>query len=253
MTRTAWLLFLLALLPVSFLFLPAHVEGQESAPAAPPREASPPAFAQTAPPEVDLQRPAVPPASPPPITPELEKIEQVRAEMDKPQPATGATATPATRDFSLYRSAVRVFSALCLVLAIILLLTFWVRRHGKKSPLFSGTSLASVMGRVYLEPRVCLHFVQTGGKVLVIGVTPNSIALLSSFDAASFGSAQKSRPEGASVDAPAFMAQLEASIQEMQKRPVESGAADEEVAALRKDIERLQEYLKEGTHLPKEA
>ena len=255
MSHRTWEFILLTLvLSASFFALgKAYAQNQEGAPAPPPEQGSPPAFAQTARPEVSPQQPAGPLSAPEPNTPEMAKIMQVQQVMDRPQPAGTEAAPQPPEEVSIYRSGIRAFSALLVVLALILLLTYWVRRRGRQLPLFSGASLASVMGRVYLEPRVCLHFIQTGGKVLVIGVTPNSISLLSAFDAESFASALAKAPEAASAGASGFMAQLEASIRESKKRPAEPRAEDEEVTALRKDIERLQKYLDEGTRFPKEA
>ena len=255
MSHRTWEFILLTLLlSVSFFALSkAYAQNQEGAPAPPPEQGSPLAFAQTAPPEVNLHPPAALIAAPEPSTPEMAKIMQVQQVMDRPQPAGTEAAPQPPEEVSIYRSGIRAFSALLVVLALILLLTYWVRRRGRQLPLFSGASLASVMGRVYLEPRVCLHFIQTGGKVLVIGVTPNSISLLSAFDAESFASALAKAPEAASAGASGFMAQLEASIRESKKRPAEPRTEDEEVTALRKDIERLQKYLDEGTRFPKEA
>jgi len=255
MSHRTWEFILLTLLlSASFFALgKAYAQNQEGAPAQPPEQGSSPVFAQTAAPEVNLQQPAAPITAPEPSTPEMAKIMQVQQVMDKPQPGTETAVTQPPEEISIYRSGIRAFSALLVVLALILLLTYWVRRRGRQLPLFSGASLASVMGRVYLEPRVCLHFIQTGGKVLVIGVTPNSISLLSAFDAESFASALAKAPEAASAGASGFMAQLEASIRESKKRPAEPRAEDEEVTALRKDIERLQKYLDEGTRFPKEA
>ena len=251
MSHRTWEFILLTLLlSASFFALgKAYAQNQEGAPAPPLEQGSPPAFAQTA----SLQQTAGPVSAPEPNTPEMAKIMQVQQVMDRPQPAGTEAAPQPPEEVSIYRSGIRAFSALLIVLALILLLTYWVRRRGRQFPLFSGASLASVMGRVYLEPRVCLHFIQTGGKVLVIGVTPNSISLLSAFDAESFASALAKVPEAASAEASGFMAQLEASIRESKKAPAQFRTEDEEVTALRKDIERLQKYLDEGPRFPKEA
>jgi flagellar biogenesis protein FliO len=258
MSHRKWEFILLTLLSASFFMSPTVcAESQEGAPAVPPEQGSSPSLARPAPPEASLQQPAapIPPleSNAPEIPPEVAKIRQVQQVMDKPQPGTEAAAAQPPDEISIYYSGIRAFSALLVVLALILLLTYWVRRRGRRLPLFSGASLAGVMGRVYLEPRVCLHFVQTGGKVLVIGVTPSSISLLSAFDAESFASALKKAPETASAEASGFVAHLEASMREAKKRPAEPLAEDEEVAALRKDIERLQRYLDDGTRFPKEA
>lgn len=224
---------------------------QESGPPAAPAADSSLGFEQTVPPKVDLGKPLEKPVVPAPATPELEKIEQVRAEMDRSQRVPETPAAQPPPDFSLYRSAARVFSALLLVLATILLLTYVLKRHGKRSALLSGPTLATILGRVYLEPRVRLHFVRTGGKVIVVGVTQNSIASLAEFDAESFALIREGAHEKGPVDVAGFMEQLKTSMHNIQERPTEPSVEDAEVSALKRDIERLQKYIDEAPRPPK--
>ena len=145
----------------------------------------------------------------------------------------------------------RGFFALCVVLALILFVYYGARRWGKKVPLLAGASLGSVLGRIHLERGTTLHFVRTGGRVLVVGVNGNAVSLVSDFDAAAFDSFE-SGPEEENEAAPpfnpdSFLAQLQASSRavgpglEMEQTPVD----DDEIAALRGDIQRLQRYLRE--------
>ncbi len=226
-------------------------QAQESAPRAAPATESAPGFEQTVPPKVDLGKLPEKPVAPAPTTPELEKIEQVRAEMDRSRRGPEAPAAQPAPEFSLYRSAARVFSALLLVLATILLLTYVLKRHGKRSALLSGPTLATILGRVYLEPRVRLHFVRTGGKVIVVGVTQNSISSLAEFDAESFALVREGDHEKGPVDVAGFMEQLKTSMRNIQEPPTEPSVEDAEVSALKRDIERLQKYIDEAPRPPK--
>ena len=145
----------------------------------------------------------------------------------------------------------RGFFALCVVIALILLVYYVARRWGKKVPFLAGATLGTVLGRIHLERGTTLHFVRTGGRVLVVGVNGNAVSLVSDFDAAAFDSFE-SGPEEENEAAPpfnpdSFLAQLQASSRavgpglEMEQTPVD----DDEIAALRGDIQRLQRYLRE--------
>ena len=145
----------------------------------------------------------------------------------------------------------RMVFALCVVIALILFVYYGVRRWGKKVPLFAGASLGTVLGRIHLERGTTLHFVRTGGRVLIVGVNGNAVSLVSDFDAAAFESFEEVPEEENKVAQPfnpdSFLAQLQASSQamgpglEMEQTHVD----DDEIAALRGDIQRLQRYLRE--------
>ena len=149
------------------------------------------------------------------------------------------------------RMMLRGLFALCVVLALILLAYYVARRWGKKVPLLAGASLGTVLGRIHLERGSTLHFVRTGGRVLIVGVNGNAVSLVSDFDAAAFENFEavsEEEPEAAPPFNPdSFLAQLQASSQamghtmEMEQTQVD----DDEIAALRGDIQRLQRYLRE--------
>ena len=141
--------------------------------------------------------------------------------------------------------------ALCIVLALILFVYYGARRWGKKVPLLAGASLGTVLGRIHLERGNTLHFVRTGGRVLIVGVNGNAVSLVADFDASAFENFEGDREEANEVtpafNPDSFLAQLQASSQamgprsEMEQVPVD----DDEIAALRGDIQRLQRYLRE--------
>jgi len=142
--------------------------------------------------------------------------------------------------------------ALCVVIALILFVYYGIRRWGKKVPLLAGGSLGSVLGRIHLERGTTLHFVRTGGRVLVVGVNGNAVSLVSDFDAAAFESFEGGvRGEENEVAPPfnpdSFLAQLQASSQAMGPglEKEQTRVEDDEIAALRGDIQRLQRYLRE--------
>lgn len=151
-----------------------------------------------------------------------------------------AAYTLTTRDY------VRVFVWLCVIVAAIILLGAAMRRWGKKTPLLAGASLGKVLGRVYLDRNVSLHYVETAGQVLVVAVAPNAVSLVATYDKATF-----SRIEEAAADATPKITGLKDFEQELQAstarmRAQASGLpADAEIHALQTDIARLQRQLRE--------
>ena len=210
-------------------------------------------FEQTQPPAVSLSTHPVLDLGKEP-DPQMSKIQQVQAEMAKAESAPSAApeSAPPVGEFSMLHSSLRMVYMLCAVLGIILVLAYLAKKVGRRSPLFAGSSLAKVLGKVYLEPRVCLHFVQIGGKVLVLGVTTNAIARIAEFDPAAFEAPQQEEPpKDASPDtaqppADSFLSQFKASLESMRKTDTALSAEDADVAALRKDIQRLQKYLEDS-------
>ena len=145
--------------------------------------------------------------------------------------------------------------ALTVVLALILFVYYGVRKWGKNVPLLAGANLGTVMGRIHLERGTALHFVRTGGRVLVVGVNGNSISLVADFDPDAFDqAAAESQPtqveaKSKGFNPDSFLAQLQASSASMSGSASSAGEArdDDEIAALRGDIQRLQQSLREET------
>lgn len=162
------------------------------------------------------------------------------------QPRSSGAATPKAA-----RIILRGVFALCIVIALILSIYYGLRRWGKKVPLFAGASLGTVLGRIHLERGTTLHFLRTGGRVLIVGVNGNAVSLVANFDASVFDSYDADREEASEAEATfnpdSFLAQLQASSQAMDPRlkTEETQVDDDEIAALRGDIQRLQRYLRE--------
>jgi len=140
-------------------------------------------------------------------------------------------------------------AALLLVLGLIVLLSYGVRRLGGRSPLLRGLNLGQVLGRIYLTPRASLHFIRAGGRVLVVGVSPNQVSLVAEFDASAFEA--ELEQEGEEAERPQQTSSLGSFISHLVARPTPGAAesaqavSDAEIASLRGDIQRLQEYLRE--------
>lgn len=165
--------------------------------------------------------------------------------------ATGAVAPPAARgDAStdgdgMGNLAVRATGALAAICGAIILLGWLAKRFGAKSPLLAGAQLAQVLGRTYLEPKAALHFVKTGGRVLVVGVTPTGMHLITEFEAEQFEqspAAEAVAPKTSGVEA-GFLAKLR---EQQEQATVAASGNNEELDTLRSDIQRLKQYLQEN-------
>lgn len=170
-----------------------------------------------------------------------------RLEAEAPPPAVSAGPAEASRGWLYY---LRALSALCLIIAAILALGYAARRVGSRTPLLAGRELGRVLGRLYLSRMATLYFVETGGKVLVVGVAGQTMATLGEFDAQVFSSADENEDERPAFDAESFLSQLEASSRGLRREP--SGREDDDMHSLRKDIERLQDYLKDESREPRD-
>jgi flagellar biogenesis protein FliO len=136
------------------------------------------------------------------------------------------------------------FVALCIVIALILFCTYLVKRFGARTPLLAGASLGTVLGKVYLTPKVSLHFVRVKDIVLVIGVTPTGISTVAQLNGSLFHDAtapQDARPNDRQMD---FLSQLNAAGQSPARA---AETEDDEIAELKGDLARLQKYLQETT------
>lgn len=134
---------------------------------------------------------------------------------------------------------------------MIFLLGYIARRFGGKSPLLAGAGLGSVIGRVYLAKGAALYYVRTGGRVLVVGVTNNTMSLIGEFDAVAFDDEDAEMESGfpseaeSEPDPDAFLSQLRGSSSAMRSAEEGDFTGDMEIDSLKGDIRRLQSLLEE--------
>lgn len=215
----------------------------------PPDEDAPQHFKETAPPVVDT---TVPPETPEKEAPDrvpdfFQAHQRIWDESEAPAPQETAPA-PMLEPVGLWHFLPRMLIGLCVVCGLILLTGYIVRRAGRHSPLLAGPRLGAVLGRVYLAPKVTLHYLKTGGRVLIVAVTPGAVSLVADFDAEQFEAASAKEadagPEEARGQSTSFLEQLQASA---GGKAAPSAEGDDELAALRGDIQRLQRFLQEGS------
>jgi flagellar biogenesis protein FliO len=188
-----------------------------------------------------------------------EKIRQVQAQMDTAAGQPLARRTDGAKESSMGHDVARTMASLALVLLLIAAAAYVLRRLRARVPLLAGAELGQLAGKVYLSPRVCLHYVRTGGKMLIVGVTPNAMSLIAEFDETLFpsGPALTEPPTASAASEPvraeSFLAELQASLHAQAKpEPAAAPSEEAELDALRRDVLRLQQYLEGRTRGPSE-
>jgi flagellar biogenesis protein FliO len=165
------------------------------------------------------------------------------------------------RDDSLFEQSLQFAMWFAICLAVLVLVLWALQRLGRRTRLLPAADLAQVIGRVYLDKTAVLHFVRTGGKVLVVGVTPNAVQCIAEFDSEIFsdqmaaGAGNEAAGENDKADASAKARKFFEELRTQQgimggngPAPHESHAnPDEEIASLRGDIARLQRMLREAS------
>lgn len=199
----------------------------------------------------------LPPVLAPPVADEMIDMTPFQQAFDKEvaeaqAEATGATANlPGSADgggSDLISLGLRSLAVLLGICGTIILLGWVARRWGGNTPILAGTGLAQVLGRVYLEPKVSLHFVKTGGRVIVVGVTSGTASLITEFEADQFeqslgiaATPAAETPRVVSAES-GFMARL----REQQEKSATPPAAGDDLDSLRGDIQRLKQFLQES-------
>jgi flagellar biosynthetic protein FliO len=152
---------------------------------------------------------------------------------------------------SLGKAVTRMISALAIVLALILGLYYFTRKFGSKVPVFAGSQFGKVLGRIHLSKDASLHYVQTGGRVLLVGVTNGGVQLVAEFDSSAFDEIIQGDLDKEDLDPEKFLAHLNQQTSEfnLEKEP---NTTEDDISALRSDIRRLQDYLQEEASDPKE-
>ena len=166
---------------------------------------------------------------------------------EPPRTESQARQAPPTEEPIGFPNVLRAFAWLAAICGFIVLAGYAVRRFGKNTPLLAGQRYGAVLGKVHLTPRASLHYVRSGGRVLVVGITANQMTLITEFDAAAFEDDEDDQNDAQtseSAAASSFLDELRA-----RTAPPEP-AEDDDLAMLRGDVRRLQHYLEENLREP---
>lgn len=191
--------------------------------------------------------PAPPPApvnDPVSSQPPSAAFERLQSMYDTAPAAETASASQAGG--GLMANALRTFAWMCVLCAFIVLVGYLARKYASKTPLLASPQLGAVVGRIYLNPKTTIHFVRTGGKMLLLGVTPQQVSLLAELDEGAFdtGALRDISPNIPPPPAPRpadFLAELQENNRKLQHHFSE----DDDLVTLRSDIQRLQQSLQE--------
>lgn len=183
-----------------------------------------------------------------------------RPESKQPSPAferlqglydAGAVAPPAEQAAEaggLLENSIRTFAWMLALCAFIIFAGYLVRKYASRTPLLASPQLGSVVGRLYLNPKTSIHFVRTGGKMLLLGVTPQQVTLLTELEEGVFDEvANRPRPPAPAAQQAAprpadFLAELQENNRRLQQQQF---SEDDDLVSLRSDIQRLQQSLQE--------
>lgn len=138
----------------------------------------------------------------------------------------------------------KMIASLSFVIALILVIFYFIRKVGKRTSLLAGPELGTVLGRIHLGRGSALHFVRAGGRILVVGVTNNAMSLIAEFDGDAFSEPAEESAASEEFNPDKFLEQLRNSSEAMKESPTKH-VKDDEIDSLRSDIQRLQEYLRE--------
>lgn len=81
-----------------------------------------------------------------------------------------------------FTTAIRMFSALLLVLGIILVAFYLFRKLAKRNVMPSGINFIRIIDRSYIGVKKSITLVEVSGKFLVLGVTNDRISLLTQIE-----------------------------------------------------------------------
>jgi flagellar biogenesis protein FliO len=185
------------------------------------------------------------PGAPDPI------IQSINAELDRsanaPDRGEGAFEDSGRAVSSSTTALLRTIAALSIVVALLLAGGYALKRWGKGVPILAGPNLAKVLGRIYLDRGTALHFVRVADRVLVVGVNGSTISTVAEFNAAAFEGDRADSPEApaGAFNPDSFLAELQEHSRELKQAAGLPRAEEDEIAALRGDIQRLQRYLRD--------
>ena len=173
----------------------------------------------------ELDTPPVPPPAPPIASPEYITVRDPEEVLESPQPfgVPGIEFPPLL---------LLIFASLGLLLLLLILLILRAVRRRPPVPSLAPASLGILLGTLPLGNGASIHYVRTGAKVLLLGVSGNFITVLREMDSDS------TVPRMADHESDTTALPQLARSQQLAD-------SDDDLVALRNDIHRLQQTLQE--------
>ncbi len=110
------------------------------------------------------------------------ELDQPAKPIQLPQRAAKSAASDSNPDSSRRTVTLPLWMTVITLGLVLVLFTFglkWLQRYGPASFRGLPTAAVEVLGRRPLEPKVSLHIVRCGSRVLVLGVGPDGVRTLS--------------------------------------------------------------------------
>jgi len=216
-------------------------------------------FSETPPPELELTD--LPLGEPDPNADRFSDIGEAMARQDDGD-GTAADDKGEAGERSPFRLFLQSLFALCVVVTMILVMSYLLKRFGNRTPLLAGAKLGTIMGRVSLSPKAYLYFVRTANRVLVVGWTPTSINRVAEYDASDFQEFLQSDEGKEAVKnelGPTLRSDFRETLssQTLEERMIELDMTSLDVneddlaidmGSLRGEIEQLRAYVRESSH-----
>lgn len=112
-------------------------------------------------------------------------------------------------------TAIKMFSALFLVLGIFLGAFYLLRRFVKRDGVAPGRKFINIIDRTYIGVKKSVTLVEVAGKILVLGVTNDHISLLTQIeDQDSIEQLKTSNPAGVSMSFASHLTRMLSRVKE---------------------------------------
>ncbi len=147
----------------------------------------------------------------------------------------------------------RMIIALIFVVGLILVLLGGLRYFSRKT--YQGIkSIGKIVGVLYLSPRTRIYYVQSAGKVFMLGLSGDQMNLLFTFPEDEFFSVVTNEDVSNSIPSPKTFSKVLDDVETRihshasSEKPEIAENIDDEIASLRANIQRLQQAIREENH-----
>jgi len=164
-----------------------------------------------------------------------------------------ASETTDTKGTSWIYYFFRMVIALIFVVGLILVLLGGLRYFSQRT--YQGIkSIGKIVGVLYLSPRTRIYYVQSAGKVFMLGLSGDQMSLLFTFPEDEFFAVVASEDVTDSVPSPKTFSKVLEDVETRIHSHATSGDSeiaeniDDEIVSLKANIQRLQQEIREEKH-----
>lgn len=164
---------------------------------------------------------------------------------------TGGSVNNSGKSWAYY--IIRAIVGFILVIGLLFFVLGGMRFFVQRGTSQYGRVLGKVIGVISLSPRVRVYFLQSGGKVVALGVSGDRVSMLFSMDEDEFFSNLPEVGEREEGRGRTFQRVLDDVEQRIKEKSTGEGTAklssglDDDIASLKANIQKLQEVLREDS------